>query len=556
VLLSPGWWRERADRLFSAALAGVAALLLTTPHWLMFLEALTQSFTAYDKPYVQFAGRREAIAFFLGPLTPGPVQPGFHLLGLVLTIAAVAAPRQILERPRAVVCGIGAAALMAVAFGAVPASMIITIPLLSNIGHIHDAFLAAALPPLLILTAFGADTLLNATRRRSAIVAVVVWVVSWWLYANVRQLARDDSLDWLLFVVLIPVAIVLPGCFYAARTGPRRLLAGVATIIASSALVLPGSLHADTRIPVLDNLLLQPRLRAELDKNSPAVDAIHLASTEPSRTVGLGWTLFAGSQAFYELEGIGGADPLELGTYRELVDAAGILRSMVWITMVPAPDVQRLGPLLDLLNVSFFIVPRDSVVSGLVDVPVASADRVKVERRTTAWPRAFFVDSVRTYVDAADLLRQVAAHGQPLAAVQSSDRQAIDATREIMAAPGKVIPARGYKLTANTTSLVVRASGPGVAVLSETFLPRDFRATLNGHQVPYFRVNHAFKAVAIPSAGDWEVKFEYRPHRWDLSLVAAGLGIVLLAGLSVSARKPRQVVETTVSEKPAARASS
>ena len=51
-----------------------------------------------------------------------------------------------------------------------------------------------------------------------------------------------------------------------------------------------------------------------------------------------------------------------------------------------------------------------------------------------------------------------------------------------------------------------------------------------------FRVNHAFKAVAIPSAGDWAVKFEYRPRHWDLSLAIAGAGLLLLAGLGVLSR--------------------
>jgi uncharacterized membrane protein YfhO len=102
---------------------------------------------------------------------------------------------------------------------------------------------------------------------------------------------------------------------------------------------------------------------------------------------------------------------------------------------------------------------------------------------------------------------------------------------------GKIVPAREYQLTANTTSFAVHSSGPGVAVLSETFLPDDFRVTLNGQRVPYFRVNHAFKAVVIPSAGDWKVKFEYRPDYWELSLVMAGLGVLLLAGLGLSARK-------------------
>ena len=544
VLLSPGSWPERGSRLFVAALAGVIALLITAPHWLVFLETLTKSYTLYDKPYFQFARRREAIGFFLGPLAPGTVQPGLHLLGLVLTMAAVAAPRELLERRGVLACGIGAAVLIAIAFGALPPSTIVKIPLLGNIGHYSDVFLAAALPALLIVGAFGADTLLRSSGRRSTFVCVAVGAVSWWLWTNARSFSRNDSVESMVLLPLVPVAIAIPWCFHGVRSGAHRLLAVVATTMASLLLLLPGGLHAETSIPVLDDLLLQPRLRSELAKSSPAVDAIHRASTEPSRTVGVDWTLFAGSQAFYDLEGIGGADPLEVPTYRELVDAGGILRVTTWATMVRTPDVSRLGPLLDMLNVDFLIEP------------VSSPDRARVERRATAWPRAFFVDGVTTYVDAPDLMRKVEANGKPLAAVQSSDAQAVGATRSIPAVAANIIPAHAYKVTLNTTGFVVRASGPGIAVLGETFLPQDFRATLNGRRVPYFRVNHAFKAVVVPSAGEWVVRFEYRPEHWDLSLMMAGVGLVLLAGLGVSVGRPRYVVDTAAREKPAARASS
>ena len=493
VLLSPGSWWERGSRLLAATVAGVMALLITTPHWLVFLETLAQSYTAYNQPYVQFAGQREAIAFFLGPLAPGPVQPGLHVLGLVLTLAAITNPSQLLKSRSGLACGIGAAVLAAIAFGALPASVIVRIPLLANIGHIHDAFLAAALPPSLVLCAFGAQTLISADGRRGAIVSVAVMAALCWLLINAR-LAADDRLQSLVLLALIPVAVGLPACFSAVRFDSRRTSAWAATGLGSCVLLLPGSLHANTAVPVLDDLLLQPRLRSELDKNSPAIDAVHRASTEPSRAVGLDWTLFAGSQALYELESIGGADALEVQNYRELVDAGGIWRGMVWATMVPTSQVLELAPLLDLLNVSFLITPPGLAPDGLIDVPVSGADRVTIKRRATAWPRAFFVDSVMSYVDAADLLGKVVAERKPLAAVQSSDLQALEAIRRLPAASGNIVPARSYKVTVNTTSFVVRAPGAGVAVLSETYLPHDFRATLNGQPAPYFRVNHAFKA--------------------------------------------------------------
>ncbi len=95
------------------------------------------------------------------------------------------------------------------------------------------------------------------------------------------------------------------------------------------------------------------------------------------------------------------------------------------------------------------------------------------------------------------------------------------------------VPATDYALTVNRTNFHVRAPTSGIAVLGETFLPNDFRATLNGRAVDYFRVNHVFKAVIIPGAGDWEIGFEYRPAHWTEVWLAALAGAFLLAGVGL-----------------------
>jgi hypothetical protein len=56
----------------------------------------------------------------------------------------------------------------------------------------------------------------------------------------------------------------------------------------------------------------------------------------------------------------------------------------------------------------------------------------------------------------------------------------------------------------------------------------DFVATLNDQPTPYFRVNHAFKGVFIPSAGDWTIEFTYRPAWWTFSLAVAAVGLSAL----------------------------
>jgi hypothetical protein len=538
VVLTRAPWRLRVRRLVAAALAGAAAMLLTMPHWLVFFQTLRQSFTLYDKPYVNFAGRLEAVGFFLSPVTPGGLRPGLHLFALLLLIAVCVAPRRLLASPIATASMLVASGLMLVAFGAVPASVLVKVPLLGNIGHIDDAFVTAALPLLLVTCAIGAAALLEVAIERIVLVTVVAAAAMGWLFANVRHLAPDGGFESLALLVLVPLVLAVPGCFYFARTAHARSVAAVATGCACLVLMLPSGLHADSGLAVVDQLLLQPRPRTELDTNSPAVDAIHSAAKEPARTIGVDWALFAGSQALYELEGIGGADPLELPEYRQLIDAAGVWRNWGWFTMVRQSDLARLSPLLDMLNVRFVLSRPDNAPDALARIAVSGPDRLVVTSRPTAWPRAFFVDGVTTYANPQELIEKVAAAGRPIAAVQYDDRRALEATQELAQSSGRPIPATGYRLSSNTTDFIVRATGSGVAVLTESYLSDDFRATLNGRRVQYFRVNHAFKGVAIPSAGDWHVKFEYRPVGWDVSVSVAGATLVLLGAFALP-KRPR-----------------
>ena len=110
----------------------------------------------------------------------------------------------------------------------------------------------------------------------------------------------------------------------------------------------------------------------------------------------------------------------------------------------------------------------------------------------------------------------------------------MEAVEGLPAKAATMTPARDYRLTLNRTSFVVDAPGPGLVTLSEAYVDRDFIATLNGGEVPYLRVNHAFKGVVIPSAGTWEVAFEYRPAPWVLSWWMAGIGWLAIGGLVVT----------------------
>ncbi len=283
VLLSEGPWTHRFRRALAATLAGIATLLLTAPHWLIFLDTLRVSATNYTVPHVQPTGLAERVALVLGPLAPGPVLPGFHALGFVLVLAALSDRARLFALRHALACAVVVFVLLSVAFGVVPERWLIRVPLVANIYHVHDVFVTAALPMLLVLSAAGAATLLAASRIRVFAVTAMMVAASWWVVAQVADSSQPFSFEpWAALFVLVP-AIMLPGCLRVIRLAPQSPLPAAAAMAAIAVLILPGGLHVESTIPPLDALLVQPRLRVPLDANSPAVDSVHREAQGPVR---------------------------------------------------------------------------------------------------------------------------------------------------------------------------------------------------------------------------------------------------------------------------------
>jgi hypothetical protein len=545
LLVSGSSARVRLQRLGLAAIAGVATVLLTAPHWLLFFDTLRVSATSYDAPGVDVAGARDALAFILGNLAPGPISTGLNVVAVTLACAACAFPLRLAARTPVLVCALTAAAAIAVAFGAIPSSVLVGIPLVGNIHHIDQTLMSTALVLVLVVTGAGIDALSQApTRRAIAVVTALALAGAALVFSTLEGQTALEYFELGLILLVLSLAVALPALVAQAGSGPNRLMAMLAAGGVMLVLVLPSGLQVETGVPAVDRLLPQPRVRAPLDRDSPVVRAIRARSTEPTRVVGLNQLLFSGSQVLYGLEGIGGPDALRLGRYERLMDASGIQREWGWHMFLSEAQRPSLDPWLDLLNVGFLIVGSNDVPPGAPVAPVAALegpDTLRAVLRPSAWPRAFFVDHVMQYSELPDFVQLLREHRSPFAAVQSNDADA----RAILlglgsltdrAAVGPAVPAHAYHLTANTTSFQVRAPGPGVVVLTESFMPGDFVATLNGSRARYFRVNHAFKGVLIPAPGDWEVRFEYRPARWRLSLALSAAGGLVLLGLCLVCR--------------------
>jgi hypothetical protein len=530
--------RRRLARLGAGAFAGLAALLLSAPHWLIFATTLRQSLTDYDVPHARFATWPFAQSIAFGALIPGQLLPGAHAVAAALWIAALLVGGYTWKHPLRGATVLGSLLAFAVAFGAIPATIITGVPFLANVYQMDYTFIGAGLVLLFIAGGVGLAGL--GTASVQSIIAITLSCALGAALLISRGGARVAALSvavetWALLLAAVLGTLLIPVIrrAAAAATSPMPLVACAAAILLA---VIPSGLHAVTHIDRIDDQLIQPRGRADFTAHSPAMDAIHQDARAPARTVGLGELLFPGTQALYRAEGIGGPDALMLPKFEQLINASGVYRYWTWNQLIGSGDLEKLGPLLDLLNVGYLVTAQNAAIER---VPAGSngttvlphgPDRVQAVRRSTEWPRAFFVDRVNSYEGVAEFVRQMNESNGPFASIESGDEQARNLTSHAPSGPGTAVAATNYRLTSNRTRFRIQAPAAGVAVLTESWMADDFVATLNGRPTPYFRVNHAFKGVVIPSAGDWTIEFTYRPAWWTVSLILAALGGVLLIG--------------------------
>jgi hypothetical protein len=160
------------------------------------------------------------------------------------------------------------------------------------------------------------------------------------------------------------------------------------------------------------------------------------------------------------------------------------------------------------------------------DMKLVHSSDLDVWQRLSVWPRAFFVNKIIEVHKPSDILDALADNSHtPFAVVESQFVPPGTLNNKV---PYQVVPAGEYRLTNNSTHFSVEASGPGIIVLSETYYPGDFVATVNGEKVDYIRVNEASKGIWVNKAGKYDVSFTYRPEKLNQAIWICLFGLVLL----------------------------
>lgn len=548
----PLW--ERVRLLGGLLCAGALFAMIGSPVWLTFSRALQRSYTSYNAPLAfqiqpgMFVGLFDEAFYRPFQVESGVVNPSANVLVLLGLLWAVVAWRSTLGNRRAAALVLSSLPPLALVFALIPPGIVARVPVLGNILHVDNTFSCALIVIFAILSGFGwreAWVRLGSSEgRREGLAVLTLLLVVGAAYLGTGQTALQNASSPSGWGPLIRIPPFIYGYGLSLLAGAALLL------LAMHRSLRRGTTHPSWVIYALLGLwalhwrqglklgvgfadyVVAPTHRVNLQAHSPTIDGIVDQNGPPSRVVGFENDFLPGWSGIYGLEGISGPDALVNPYYRDFMDSAGFKRVWDWRYMVEAPDLEKLKPILDSLNVRYYLgyyEDRKQVARELRFLRSADMDSFE---SPSVWPRAFFTDSVAVYDSLPQFISWMrAGDGRPFAGIEHDDWMELRpaprvsgdlSTRQLRAAVD-------YRLTTNTTSFTITATGPGFIVLTEAYERDNFRATLDGKDVPYLRVNHAFKGIYVDQAGTYRVQFSYWPRGFSATLVLAALGGLVIA---------------------------
>lgn len=546
-LLTPGPIRGR--KLLHLAVAGVVFLLVGMPVWLTFFEALQKAYVPYKEAALAYQIQPGLLLGFFDEIfyrAANPrwnvFDPSLNFFALLGCLFAVIYLRRLIRDPVFLAVAISALVSASLVFGMIPPSILQRIPMVNHIWHIDNTFSCVLLIQAFVLAGFGFQSFsIRATRSRWRVdfgFLVLLLLVLLGAYVGFTHVAQRLPNEWSQPEQAVPgkffyrysftifaSLLALPWLFrMMLRTGKIALFPLVTALLCLACLHWRHGLHLPTGLKQVDEVVMNPPPRVDLQVSSPALDHLH---QQPGafRVAGFGSVLFPGYNGIPGLESIYGPDPLANPYYHDLLTAAGVRQEWSWRWIVePANAAPR--PLYAMLNIRYFLtmLSREKASPSYVDKPPLD---LQVIENSAAWPRAFFVGNAVPYEKVGNFVEMLHGAAKPFAAIDKADPEA--AVPQVTPAAAEAFAAaRDYRLTNNTTTFTVDAPSAGVAVLTEAYVPDDFRVTVNGVAAKYFRVNHAFRGVNLPAAGKYEISYSYWPRHFTLSLIFAAVGVLIL----------------------------
>ncbi len=540
VLTVVGSCRERFARL-GLMISGVALfIMLSAPHWMLFLDALRHSWTSpAAMPFTQLPPDLALGIFddlFFAQVVPGGIlsNPSANFLVLLGCLWAVVDFRRLIADRTFTAILLGALLPAALVFGVIPAEFLARLKLIGKIGHIANTFSCVLIIHLLIIAAYGLRALWDRAARKTALTDMLIAAICAALLVAIflpyvhGTSGKMSGFFRACAIALGAALLALPWIVRGIRRSPNagHFIAGGLCLFL---IHFRHGLWTDTKF---DSHVANPRARTNLAALSPSASLIRTSfegSGHPARVTGIGSVLAPGFNAALGLEHFSGADALVNRWQHELLEQAAIPLPTDRRGFLARESFPRTRSFGDLWNTRFYLgdpadLPRD--VRGLELVKTPDLD-IYVSHR--AWPRAFFTDRLAecsSLENFTDLL--CTGDGRPFAATVPDKPSDAEPAKVASIADRTVVAATDYRLTENSTAFTINAPTPGIAVLGNSFEPGNWRVTLDGKPVECFRVNHSFLGVKVPAAGTHTLQFSYWPRLLTQAL-RISLGGVMFA---------------------------
>ena len=240
---------------------------------------------------------------------------------------------------------------------------------------------------------------------------------------------------------------------------------------------------------------------------------------------------------FLKLQEIQGYNPSQLDRYVDFFTALNGRPQNYHFEYLEPGGVQ--SPLLDLLNVRYFLVPRDlpvnreDVVALTGHKPIVFQNEyVTVYENLDAYPRAWIVHDVRQ-APKDEILPQItsgAINPRQTALVEETP-PFVEATTSSAADQARVV-----QLEPDAISVATRTDAAGFLVLSEVYDP-GWRAYIDGEQVDILTTNFVLRGIPIP-AGEHTVELRYEPRSLQIGLAITGFAIIAMLAAVIFAAWP------------------
>jgi hypothetical protein len=518
---------------------GLALVMISSPYWLLFLDALSKSFTYYDNPGVNIFSIWKILGFFdnfffqqIDGTLGAPSTNIFVLLCLTSAIVSLRWYKSVRLFATMLLFFLA----LSVAYGVVPKFILMKIPFINKIQHVFNTFSVPMMILALVLAGFGIQHYFDVSKNRKKMILALsssTFLGLWLVYFLMTHNGRT------ILFFLIVFAVVFVGLLQLYRQAWSGVWSRRNLIILACCFLLLHARHGMqlmTGIGEIDAYIQNPTERANFSNKSEAIEFVKNRIKKkrmPVRVIGEGSVMFPGYNSMYGLDGIVSVEPLRNEHYEKLLSMIDYPeKGHGWLRLINSNQLASRASSLDLLGIGYVVAtPGTPMPQGMNLIHSSDLD---IWERETVWPRAFFANRVFEIHEPSDILALLKKFPHaPFAAVES---QFIPpGMPKNINAVSHVSPARQYSLTNNSTQFSVDATGRGLIVLGETYYPEDFVANLNGKRVDYIRVNEAFKGIWVDKAGRYDVSFTYRPAKFYLSIMISLCGVLLLLLLSTLA---------------------